>query len=287
MATSLYAGGTINPADEKILGTWGGTDTLPTSLTKGTTPSTDAVNNQTTNTLSTTYPADYQKQYEAALGLVKNQYQTQRDNLAEQQAALPYDYEKQRNATYDTAAQTNKSLDELNAQRGLYRSGQARTDTARTLATRDAGVNDLNNQQTLAAQKLTNQLNQLNASEATDIASLQGQQGAADRQYALSEAGLTGLYNGQQTLAAKQLAQQLATSEAALTGLYNGQQTLDAKNQAASIDYNNKQLLLSQLQSLLNYNLGVGEITDALPQTTGFTYGDAMAKLLRQIYGLS
>lgn len=259
-------------------------------------------------TLSSTYPADYGKQYEAALGLVKNQYQTQRDNLAEQQAALPYDYTKQKNATYNTAAQTNKALDELNAQRGLYRSGQARTDTARTYATRDAGINDWNQQQTLAAQKLANQLNQLNAQEATDIASLQGKQADTDRQYALSEAALTGTYNGQQTLAAKQLAQQLAASEAGLTGtyngqqtlaakqlaaseagltgLYNGQQTLDAQNQAATIAYNQQQQKLAQLQALLNYNLGVGQVTDDLPRINNFTYGDAMTKLLKQIYGL-
>jgi hypothetical protein len=237
-------------------------------------------------TLSSTYPADYGKQYEAALGLVKNQYQTQRDNLAEQQAALPYDYAKQKNATYDTAAQTNKALDELNAQRGLYRSGQARTDTARTYATRDAGINDWNQQQTLAAQKLANQLNQLNAQEATDIAGLQGKQADTDRSYALSEAALTGTYNGQQTLAAKQLAQQLAASEAGLTGLYNGQQTLDAQNQAATIGYNKQQQKLAQLQALLNYNLGVGQVTDDLPRPNNFTYGDAMTALLKQIYGV-
>lgn len=240
----------------------------------------------TTTSLSSTYPADYDKQYEAALGLIKNQYQTQRDSLAEQQAALPYDYTKQKNATYDTATQTTKALDELNAQRGLYRSGQARTDTSRTLATRDAGINDLNNQQSLAAQKLTHQLNQLNAQEATDIAGLQGDRAAQDRNYALSEAALTGTYNGQQTLAAQQLAQQLKASEAGLTGLYNGQQTLDAQNQAQTIAYNQQQQKLAQLQALLNYNLGVGQVTDDLPRPNNFNYGDAMDQLLTLIYGV-
>jgi hypothetical protein len=45
----------------------------------------------------------------------------------------------------------------------------------------------------------------------------------------IAEAGLTGMYGGQQTLQAQQMARQLAMEEAGLTGLYDGQKTLQAQ----------------------------------------------------------
>lgn len=50
---------------------------------------------------------------------------------------------------------------------------------------------------------------------------------------ALNEAGITGLYQGQQTQSAKAQALQQALAEAGLTGTYNGQQTLEAQQLAS------------------------------------------------------
>jgi len=233
--------------------------------------------------LTDTYPPDYRKLYESALGTVQNQYQTQRDSLNQQQAAMPYQYQQQRDQVAGQAAQTGQALDETNAQRGLYNSGTARTDLARNYAARDTGINDINNQQNQAVQQLRNQMNQLGAQESTAIAGLQGQEGMDARNYSLQEAGLTGMYNGQQTLAGQQVANQasqfgqnLGLQQAALTGQYQGAPTAATTDQSYS-----QQLAL--LQALQNYNLGIGQVTDTLPQVAGYNYGDTLKQLLASL----
>jgi len=217
-------------------------------------------NYPTNNYASNNTSPNYKKLYDAALGTVKNQYQTARDSLNQQQSALPYAYQSQRDASSAQAAQTAHSLDETNALRGLYNSGSARTDLARNAATRDNSINNLNEQQTQSAQTLNNSLNQLNSQEATAIASIQGQQGQDERNYALQLAGLTGVYNGADTLAKQQL--------------------------AANNSQNSTANQLALLQALQNYNLGVGQITDSLPSITGYNYGDTLKQLLASL-GLS
>ena len=85
---------------------------------------------------------------------------------------------------------------------------------------------------------------------------------------------------------AQQQAQTNQYTEAGLTGLLNGQQTLAGQGYADSISQSQQDQALAQLNALLSYNLGVGGVTDSLPQPTDFTYGDAMTKLLQQIYGV-
>ena len=207
--------------------------------------------------LTDMYPPDYRKMYESALGTVQNQYQTQRDSLNQQQAAMPYQYQQQRNQVAGQAGQTGQALNEANAQRGLYNSGTARTDLARNYAARDTGINDINNQQSQAVQALRNQMNQLGSQEANAISGLQGQEGQDARNFALSEAGLTGNYNGQQTLAGQQVA-----------------------NQASQFGQSSQ---LALLQALQNYNLGVGQVSDTLPQFPGYNYGDVLKQLLARL----
>lgn len=60
--------------------------------------------------------------------------------------------------------------------------------------------------------------------------------------------------------------------------MYNGQQTQAASNQS----YSNQ---LALLQALQNYNLGVGEVTDTLPQFKGYNYGDVLKQLLASLSG--
>lgn len=68
----------------------------------------------------------------------------------------------------------------------------------------------------------------------------------------------------------------------ALQSMY-GKQALDER-QFAQQDYANR---LNMMNALLNYNLGVGQVTDTLPQVQGFNYGDTLKGLLSQLYGTS
>lgn len=222
------------------------------------------------------YSPDYTQAYNAAQNKITDEYTKQRNALAQAQQALPLQYTSQKNDIYSQSAQTAKALDETNAQRGLYRSGYGASSVGRTYNTRDAGINALNLQQQQASDTLANRLAELNNQEATAKAALAGQEGQDLRNYNLAAAGLTGMLDGNQTLAAQQQARQNAYAEAGLTGTYNGNVTADQANQT----YQNQ---LALLQALQNYNLGVGQVTDTLPSFPKFTYGDTLADLLAQL----
>jgi uncharacterized protein YaaQ len=213
------------------------------------------------------------------------------------------------NQQYNTS---KRSLQENLAATGGYRSGNTTNQMIGLEQARNQQLADANAGHTQTALSQALAYAQLPMQEAALTGQYNGQQTlvaqqlaqqAAQNEFAnqLAAAGLTGQYGGQQTLSAQQLAAQLAAQEAALTGQYKGQQTLPAQQLAAQIaaltgEYNGQQTLdainqqkqqeLAQLQALLSYNLGVGGVTDSLPQPTGFNYGDAMIKLLKSIYGL-
>ena len=65
----------------------------------------------------------------------------------------------------------------------------------------------------------------------------------------------------------------------ALQSMY-GKQALDER-QFGQQDYANQ---LNMMNALLNYNLGVGQVTDTLPQMKGFNYGDTLKALLAQLW---
>ena len=211
---------------------------------------------------TTTDPYDiYQKKYDAAKQLVENEYQASANALNENQATLAPTYQADRNSAYTNAAQSQKAAAQNYADMGLSRSGSMNTTSANIDATRDNAVNMINTNETQAATALANRLAELNASKSQSLAGLEGQAGTDMLDYGLQAANLTGSLNGSPTLAAQQLAETIQQSQ---------------NSQA-----------LAQLEALLNYNLGVGEITEALPVVNEFTYGDAMTKLLAQIYGIS
>lgn len=240
-----------------------------------------AQNNYTVNTYDAN--PDYKKAYEAAIQQVQGNYQQQRNSLNEQTANLPNQYQQERNRISNQGYQTRQALDETNAQRGLYRSGQGRSDLASSYNNTNSAINENYSQQNQAAQQLSNRLNELNRGEVTDIARLQGQEGQDLRNYALQQAQLTGNLNGQQTIAGQNNALQQALAMAGLTGKYNGQDTLAAQAQAADIANQSWNRQLALLQALQNYNLGVGQITDTLPQISGFNYGDVLKQLLARL----
>jgi hypothetical protein len=111
----------------------------------------------------------------------------------------------------------------------------------------------------LSEQSLVNNQNNTKVSQLSDLLSQYNNAQQQNQANQYTEAGLTGNYNGSPTLASQQLSSATTQSQ---------------QDQA-----------LAQLQALLSYNLGVGGVTDSLPQPTDFTYGDAMTKLLKSIYG--
>ena len=221
------------------------------------------------------------------------------------------------NADRDNAVNTINSNETQTATALANRLAELNASKSQSLAGLESDYNDdllnynleksnltgtLDGQSTLAAQELASRIKQYEAENALNEASLtgtyNGQQTLSAQQMAnqqaLNEANLTGTYNGNQTLTAQQMAQQLAQqalankmSEANLTGTYNGANTMTAQELASQIASNKNEQALAQLQTLLNYNLGVGELTEAVPVVDDFTYGDAMTKLLAQIYGIS
>jgi hypothetical protein len=74
----------------------------------------------------------------------------------------------------------------------------------------------------------------------------------ADRQFKLQEAGLTGTYNGNQTLDAMNAAKNFALNEAGITGVYNGSPTLEAQGQKFDQNLATKQYKLQATQQKLD-----------------------------------
>jgi hypothetical protein len=218
---------------------------------------------------------------------------------------ITQDYMKNLQPVYDASAnKINQNYDvtqnqglQFMADKGLSRSGANFDNLSTNNQNRNNALNEAN--ANLTQQAVSNATNVANlglseqnqvqnqkntaVSQLSDLLSQYNNAQQQNQQNQYTEAGLTGNYGGAQTLPAQQLASQIASANAGLTGTYNGQQTLDAQNQAATIAYNQQQQKLAQLQALLSYNLGVGGITDNLPTTSGFTYGDSMTQLLKQL----
>lgn len=117
----------------------------------------------------------------------------------------------------------------------------------RQFALQEAGLTgQYGGQQTMAGQSLASQLagERLQQQYQPQMWQSQLATEAQQREYtpqqfalqkALSEAGLTGMYGGQQTQAAQQAAQQLALQQAGLTGMYGGQQTMQGQQLAEQL----------------------------------------------------
>jgi len=176
---------------------------------------------------------DYSQYYKAALDEIKNRYTANRNALTEQQAAVPQQYQQQRNLASQQANQSARQLAELRAQQGYSRSPMLTNGIASIYGARDSAIGQANLGEQQARQSYINRMNELNNEEAT-----------------------------------------------ALQSMY-GKQALDERNFAQQ-DYANR---LNMMNALLNYNLGVGQVTDTLPQVKGFNYGDTLKQLLAQLYG--
>ena len=159
--------------------------------------------------------------------------------------------------------------------------GQAQNAFANSMAGNQAqasenqyGANLANTQQnTLLAQQ------QAAGNEIYQQQALAEQIAARQAGNALSAADLNGVYGGEQTLAARQLANAQAQqalqnqyTQAGITGLFNGQQTEPARQAQTSAQQ-------AAINAYLNYQLGTAEQTGSLPVIQGFNWGDYLKQL--------
>ena len=203
--------------------------------------------------------------------IIGSQYGQARSRLQEEQSAqMPY-YQQARDQADVGATQRTQGLRELMAQRGLYRSGSAVGQEAGIYNQAAQQRADITRDQSLYGQQMSNRFAELGQGEAADMSraaiGYEGY-GQSAEQLRQSAAGLTGQYGGASTLAAQQLAQQ---------GTQFGQQLTQSGTQFG------QQMDANLLNMLMNYNLGVGQQTRALPQPNQFTYGDQMVQLLRRL----
>ena len=141
-----------------------------------------------------------------------------------------------------------QALDEELAARGLYASSIG-----------GGRMGDLAGQQARAMSSLDAQLlQQFATTQAADRLAAQraAQEYATQQQTTALKAGeLTGTFGGQDTLAAREMANQKALQEAALTGQYGGQQTLAGQQQSEQQRQFNVQQQLAQTLGLGNLGL--------------------------------
>lgn len=224
------------------------------------------------------YNSAYDQTYKAANTLSTPQYQT--PNWTQQATQSIYNtmqpqIRQQQAGVNQNYNQSQRNINENLAARGLYRSGQAVNQLMGNEQNRNTALAGVDSNAWNAA------LGQANTAANTSLnerGMLQGQQSNAANQLAslLNQQNSYGL--GRQSLAeqtaARQAQNQLAAGQ--LTGTYNGQKTADATQQ----NYSNQ---LALLQALQNYNLGIGQVTDVLPQVSGYTYGDTLKALLAKL----
>jgi hypothetical protein len=262
----------------------------------------------TTSNRPADYNPDYKKQYDAARQLVEGRYQQAENKSQEEYSALQPAYQKERDAISQQAAQTGRQMENYYANRGLDRSGSMVGARANIANTGQQGINNINQQQQLARQQLTNRLAELRQGRATDLAALEGREGQDLRNFdlqlaqmlgnyggqqtlagqstalqnALAEAGVTGMYQGKQTLPAQQQALQQALAEAGITGTYKGQQTLPAQQQTWQQQYYQNQANQAYMGMLLDLINAQAQQTGSWTMPKNFTYGDALNALLQK-----
>lgn len=192
-------------------------------------------------------------QKQAALAQLKAAVQKQVSGYNEQIAGLEPQYQGLRSQSEVERYKSNKAMQERLANSGELSGGQGRQDLLNLQNAYANRIGDLNAQQQAQMDSLSRAIAEAKSQGELSAAMMAAQYdakaaelGLSDRyryednlyrdkqaafQNALAEAGLTGVYNGQNTLAMQQYLTDKALAEAGLTGKYNGQDTL-AKQQA-------------------------------------------------------
>lgn len=192
-------------------------------------------------------------QKQAALAQLKAAVQKQVSGYNEQIAGLDPQYQKLRSQSEVERYKSNKAMQERLANSGELSGGQGRQDLLNLQNAYANRIGDLNAQQQAQMDSLSRAIAEAKSQGELSAAMMAAQYdakaaelGLSDRyryednlyrdkqaafQNALAEAGLTGIYKGQNTLAMQQYQTDKALAEAGLTGKYNGQDML-AKQQA-------------------------------------------------------
>lgn len=202
-------------------------------------------------------------QKQAALAQLKAAVQKQVSGYNEQIAGLEPQYQGLRSQSEVERYKSQKALRESLANSGELSGGQGRQDLLNLQNAYSSRLNDLNAQQQAQVDSLSRAIAEAKSQGDLQAAMLEAQYdaqaaelGLSDRyryednlyrdrqaafQNALAEAGLTGVYNGQNTLAMQQYLTDKALAEGQLMGVYGGQQTMAAKNadRQYGLDYAN------------------------------------------------
>ena len=234
-----------------------------------------ASNNSYPSNIQSQINALKQSQIKASMASLGKARDSSLSNLSAEKAKIAPEYYGKRNSASSQSQLGAKNFAEFMAARGQTSSGVAsQNEIANGVALQgqigslnqaEAGANVENARQVTNVQNaynsdvvsaeananataLQNVINQMNADRAYAQANDQ-----FNKNYGLQQAGVTGTYNGQDTLAKTTTAQQLALQQAGVTGNYNGQATF-AKQQAdlAAVQFE-RQFGLSVGQAIGNY----------------------------------
>lgn len=222
------------------------------------------------------------KQAQAVASLGKSR-DTQLSNLSGEEAGIKPEYYDKRNATASANIMGRRTLAEELAARGETKSGVADEANIRANMSLQGETGLLNRQEASDIADIARRRTGVQNAYESDVVSAKANLEAvsmqnlidqynADRQFKLSEAGLTGTYNNNQTLDALNASRNFGLNEAGVTGTYNGSQTLDAQNQAfnqnlATQQYNEavKQQKLDNLyrQQTFDYQTSRDTVSDS------------------------
>lgn len=87
------------------------------------------------------------------------------------------------------------------------------------------------------------------------------------REFGISEAAITGVYQGNPTMAARELEQKFGLQQGELTGYYNGQATLGREQQEWSQGFQQRQQALDEAERQRRYGLDVAQFGAQLAST--------------------
>jgi hypothetical protein len=158
-------------------------------------------------------------------------------NLTAEKAGIQPRYYDARNQVASGSQQGARSFAEFMANRGGTRSGAAAQAELSRIGALQGNLGSLGRQETQALDDNARRVSDVQNAYASDLASAQAgieadkmsallNQYNADRSYGLDVAGLTGILNGQQTLAAREADRNYGLNLGQLTGTFNGQRTL-------------------------------------------------------------
>ena len=211
------------------------------------------------------------KQDQAVADLGKSR-DTQLSNLTGEESAIKPLYYDKRNTTAASNMMGRRSLAEELAARGETKSGVADQANITANMSLQGETGALNRQESADISDIARRRTGVNNAYESDVTSARANLEAVamqnlidqyntDREFKLSESGVTGTYNGNSTLDAINANRNFGLNEANVTGTYNGNETLASKGQTFDQNMTTKQFNEDVKQQKLD-NLYRGDIFD-------------------------